>query len=74
MAVSRGRYTADACALRAGSKLAPADTQQLVQQGGAVLLQGDTILFQHKDTGPPMTADVDKVLAAAQASKTAQTV
>jgi hypothetical protein len=52
----------------AGSDLAPEDTQQLVQQGGMVLLCGDDIKFSHKDTGILMTANVDALLAAVKRS------
>ena len=52
--------------------MAPEDTQQLVQQGGAVLLQGNDILYYHKDTGPLMTARVDEICEAAEAATRAQ--
>jgi hypothetical protein len=52
---------------RAGSKLAPEDSQQLVQQGGAVLLKGDEIQYMHKDTGPLMFVDVEALSQAVRA-------
>lgn len=46
-----------------GSELAPEDTQQLVQQGGSILMKGrDVVLYEHADSGILKTTDVEKVL------------
>lgn len=64
------RYT-DGLEAFAGSKLAPEDSQQLVQQGGAVLLQGGEIRFLHRDTGPLMFVDVEKLADAVRSCSAA---
>lgn len=63
-----GKRTTIAAVRCAGSKLAPEDSQQLVQQGGSLLLRGDKILFTNKDSGILMTTDVDALLPALKAA------
>jgi hypothetical protein len=53
--------------LPAGNALAPQNSQQLVQQGGSLLLHGNEILYAHKDSGVLMITDVEALLAVIQA-------
>jgi len=47
------------------NELKPKKTEQLTWQGGAILFQGEDVLFKHVDTGILTYADVDKMLKAA---------
>jgi hypothetical protein len=49
--------------------LAPEDTQQLVQQGGSLLMKGNTIVFEHQDTGILITTDMKALFEAVELNK-----
>jgi hypothetical protein len=55
-------------ALTTRDKLAPQDSQQLVQHGGSILLRGDEILYSHEDSGVLMITDVEALMAVVQAA------
>ncbi|KAJ8901130.1 hypothetical protein NDN08_004990 [Rhodosorus marinus] len=46
-------------------ELKPKETEQLTWQGGAIVFQGENVIFKHVDTGILTYADVDKMLKAA---------
>eukprot|EP00892_Ulva_mutabilis_P005367 jgi/Ulvmu1/3201/UM015_0242.1 len=54
------------------SELAPEDTQQLVQQGGSMLVKGKgEILFEHADSGILQITNVEKLMEVVQGATSA---